>query len=70
GIALMAVGVGFILGNRTLGRVFRKYGTANWLRPGLGDRVYGQGEGGVVWLVIVTGIGFVALGILIVGLSF
>jgi hypothetical protein len=70
GIALMAVGGGFIGGNRTLGRVSRKYGTVNWIRPGLGDRFYGEDEGGRVWLVIVTGICFVAFGIVMVGLSF
>jgi hypothetical protein len=70
GLAVMVVGVGFIIGNRTLGRVGRKYGTANLLRPGLGERVYAEDAGGRVWQVILTGVAFVAFGTLIVGLSF
>jgi len=65
----MVVGVGLILGNRPLGRVFRKYGNANLIRPGLADRFYAENEGGPVWQVLLTGIVLVAFGILMVGLS-
>jgi len=69
GLAVMAVGGGVILGNRPLGRVTRKYGTQNWIRPGIGDRIYREDRNGRVWAIVVTGIWFVMIGFLIVALS-